>query len=128
VLPIAHRLSSAFLVVSGGLFLVTYALPLFLAPIAWARVLKWRVPAETDLVVYFGRCVGALATVICGACFAAAGHPEQNVILFDVITAIGVAVVVVHAWGAIRRTQPWTETAEIPLYLALAILAFVARP
>jgi hypothetical protein len=120
--------SSLFLRVSGGVFLIAYALPLFLAPVAWARALKWRVPGDTDLVVYFGRCVGALATVICGACFAAAGHPEQNVILFDVIAAIGVAMVVVHAWGALQRTQPWTETAEIPLYLALAIVAFVARP
>jgi hypothetical protein len=120
--------SSLFLRIAGGVFLVSYALPLLLAPLAWARVLRWRIPSEADLTVYFGRCVGGVATSVCLACFVAATDPAGNRLLFDLIAAIGVAMVGVHAWGAVRRTQPWTETAEIPLYLGLAALALHFRP
>ena len=33
----------------------------------------------------------------------------------------------VHIWGALRREQPWTETAEIPLYVGLGALALWIR-
>jgi hypothetical protein len=36
-------------------------------------------------------------------------------------------MVLVHLWGFIRKTQPWTEHAEIPVYLALAVYTAVLR-
>ena len=41
-----------------------FALPIFLVPLRWARVLGWRVPEHTDLAVYFGRCLGAFVLII----------------------------------------------------------------
>lgn len=124
----SHPFSSWFLVIATTGFLAGYALPLLFVPLAWARVLRWRIPAETDLTVYFGRCVGGLATAIIVMAYLAVPHPEQNVVLFDLIAVIGGIMVAVHVWGAVRRVQPWTETAEIPLYVALAVLAVLARP
>jgi hypothetical protein len=45
------------LVVFAAITLV-FALPLSVAPSAWARVLLWKIPDDTDLVVYFGRGAG----------------------------------------------------------------------
>jgi hypothetical protein len=49
-------------------------------------------------------------------------------VLFRLIQIIGALMTGVHVWGAVRREQPWTETAEIPLYAGLAVLAWVAQP
>jgi hypothetical protein len=128
VISAIHPASSLFLLVCGGVFLAAYALPLLLAPLAWARLFRWRLPEETDLAIYFGRCLGGVASVICAACFVAAPEPGRYRILFDMLAAIASAMVGVHGWGAVRRVQPWTETVEIPLYLAVAVAALVFRP
>ena len=36
-----------------------FALPIFVAPIAWARLMRWRIPEHQHLAIYFGRCLGA---------------------------------------------------------------------
>ena len=41
-----------------------FALPLFLIPIQWGRMMQWEIPQETHLAIYFGRCLGALLLVI----------------------------------------------------------------
>ena len=41
-----------------------FAIPIFVQPLRWARLMLWRVPAETDLAIYFGRCLGAFILVI----------------------------------------------------------------
>jgi hypothetical protein len=51
--------------------------PLALFPLRWARWFLWKVPAETDLAVYFGRCVGVLALAIIIVAFRAVPHPER---------------------------------------------------
>lgn len=117
-----------FLILAATGFGVIYALPLLLAPLAWARRLGWKIPADTDLTVYFGRCVGGVACAIVVGCFLAAAQPEAHVILFRIITLVGLFMVGVHVWGAVERTQPWLETAEIPLYAALAGVAWAVTP
>ena len=37
-------------------------------------------------------------------------------------------MVAVHAWGALRRIQPWTESAETFLWLGLVVLALLFYP
>jgi hypothetical protein len=120
--------SSIFLAVAAGSFLIGYALPLLFAPLRWARLFRWRIPDQTELTVYLGRCLGGVATTICLACFAAVPHPERHMQLFDMIALVGAIMTGVHVWGAIRRVQPWTETAEIGLYAALTALAIAAKP
>jgi hypothetical protein len=120
--------ASWFLWIAPTLFLIVYALPLAFAPFRWARAFRWQVNERDDLALYFGRCVGALAIVLCAACFRAAPHPRANPLLFEIIAGVGVAMTVLHIVGALQRRQPWTETIEIALYAGLAALALVLRP
>jgi hypothetical protein len=120
--------SSAFLVAAGTTGLLAFGMPLFLSPLRWARALRWRVPADTDLTVYLGRSVGALAMALSAGALGAARQPAQHRIMFDVGFVAGVLLVVVHAWGAVLRRQPWTETAEIALWSAMAAGAALTRP
>lgn len=34
---------------------VVFAVPITFFPLRWARLMRWRIPAETQLTVYFGR-------------------------------------------------------------------------
>ncbi len=117
-----HVLASYFLWAAGGLFLVVFALPILFAPLAWAKVFQWKLPERTELTVYFGRCLGAVATAVVVVCFRAAPRPQENKLLFELILVAAVLLTAIHIWGAIRREQPWTETVEIALYGGLALL------
>jgi len=119
----AHPLASWYLWVLCGVFLVLYALPLLLAPLKWSRLFQWKLPQETDLAVYFGRCVGGLA---CGIVFVAARtapRPAEHPLVWELLIAAGALLTLVHVVGAVQRSQPWTEDAEIVMYGALTALS-----
>ncbi len=59
-----RTMSRAYLVAAGTTGLLAFGIPLFLSPLRWARALRWRVPAETDLTVYLGRSLGAVADAL----------------------------------------------------------------
>ena len=120
--------SSAFLLGAGATGLVAFGIPLFLSPLRWARALRWRAPADTDLTVYLGRSLGALAVALSIGALRAARRPEQHRIIFDVALLTGALLAAVHAWGALLRRQPWTETAEIALWSAMAAGAALTYP
>src|SRR5206468_2461675 len=121
--------ASVFLYVAPAFFLALYGLPLLFVPMRWARVFQWRVPeGPAHLTVFFGRCLGGVATAVALVAIAAAPHPEANVALFDLIALIGVIMTAVHVWGAIKRMQPWPEHVEIALYGLLAVAAIAVRP
>ena len=119
-----HPAASLFLWLGGAGFLLVFALPLLLAPLRWARLFRWDLPEQTDLTVYFGRCVGGLALALLYFVFRAAPAPADHPDTMLHVALACALMVVVHAWGALRRAQPWTEDAEILLYAALAALAF----
>jgi hypothetical protein len=112
---------SAFLYGTGAAFLLAFALPLFLSPLAWARRFLWTIPEDTRLTVYFGRCLGAVAVALVAACFHAAADPVRHSVVLLTLAVAGFLLTLVHVWGAIQRTQPWTETAEIALYGGLTV-------
>jgi hypothetical protein len=120
--------ASWFLWVTAAFFLVCFALPLLFAPIAWARAFLWKSPSQDPLTLYFGRCLGAVALAIVGCCFRAAPRASTHPILFELLGAAGVLLALVHAWGALKRQQPWTETVEIALYGGAAAAAFLLHP
>src|SRR4051812_50089271 len=64
----------------AGLFLPAFALPLLLRPYAWARAFGWREEPETDAGLYFGRCLGAVATAtgVGGGLAARRGPPARR--------------------------------------------------
>lgn len=114
--------------------LVFFGLPMMLWPLRWAKLLGWTIPGSTGapedahLAIYFGRTLGmvtcALATV--GLCVL--DHPTLWPLFFNLNILIFLANTAVHAWGAIRRIQPLSETLEIPYWFALAVLLYLFYP
>jgi hypothetical protein len=58
----------------------------------------------------------------------AARRPEEHRIIFEVGFLTGALEAAVHLWGALQRRQPWTETAEIAFWSAMAAAAVLAYP
>lgn len=112
------------LVVATTLF---FALPIFLVPLHWARFMRWRIPSDTDLAVYFGRCLGAFILIFEWLAWRAA-HGDDAPVVFRMLLAIAGSMVLVHVYGALRRIQPWTETVEILFYAGLFVLAWLFFP
>ena len=123
-----RRRSSAFLLGAGATGLLAFGVPLFLSPLRWARTLHWRVPADTDLTVYLGRSLGAVAVALSAGALRAARRPEEQRTMVEVGFLTGALLAVVHVWGALLRRQPWTETAEIAFWSAMAAAALLAYP
>ncbi len=121
----AHPYASWYLWILGGLFVAGFALPMLLAPLTWARWFRWRLPADTDLATYFGRCLGGVALALSVGWLRAARDLEGNLVVLEVTIAAGLLMTVVHTWGAVTRRQPASETAEIPLYAALTLATFL---
>jgi len=122
-----HAFASWFLWIGGLAFVVVYGLPLLLAPLGWARLFRWRLPVERDLAVYLGRCLGGVAVAIVVAAFRAAPAPARHPVVLELIAVSCGLLTLVHVWGAVRRTQPWTETAEIALYAVVTAIAVALR-
>ena len=105
-----------------------FALPLLLVPLQWARLFRWRIPEHTDLAVYFGRCLGAFIVVFELMAWRAASSGRDIGAVFLMLLAISASMTLVHVYGALRRIQPWTETAEIAFYAGLFVLAWCFFP
>jgi hypothetical protein len=121
-------LASWFLVVSTSFFLLVYALPLLFIPLRWARWFGWELPTgNNDLTVYFARCLGGLALAIIITVVQFIPDPRSHLAIFELIGLVCGMMVLVHVWGAVRKTQPWPETAEIPLYGAVCAIALWLR-
>lgn len=118
---------SGLLALVGLGFLVAYAVPLLVAPFAWARRFGWTIPRERHLALYLGRCVGGLALVITVLSLRAALAPRAHVEVVEFLIGVGAVMTVVHVVGAVQRVQPIAETGEILLYALLTILLCVAR-
>jgi hypothetical protein len=110
------RAASWFLWIAPAGFLIFFAIPLMLWPLTWARWFRWRTEGADHLTIYFGRCLGALGMVLVAACFRAAPSPRAHPIVLEILAAAGLLLAGVHAYGALRRIQPWTEDVEIVLY------------
>ena len=123
-----NRRSSLFLLAASSVGLLVFALPLLLSPLRWARRLRWRLPEDTDLTVYLGRSLGAVATALSVGGLLAARDPRRHRIVFPIAAVAGFLLTGVHVWGAIQKRQPWTETAEIVFWAAVAAGAAASYP
>jgi hypothetical protein len=109
-------------------FTPVFALPLLLYPYRWARWFGWKEEPETDVGLYFGRCLGALATATCVQAARAAGRPERHRSLFEFLEIGGWLLAAVHLRGLLERRQPPIEHAEVLGYAAAAVAARRYRP
>ena len=105
-----------------------FALPIFLVPLKWARWFGWTIPQQTDLTVYFGRCLGAFILIVELLMLRAAVSGTGLIFTFQVLLAVAAFMIVVHVWGALLRLQPISETLEIGMYSGLALLTILFYP
>lgn len=110
-----------FLIIAGVGFLFAYALPLFFAPLRWARWFRWSLPADDALCGYFGRCLGGVALALVVGCLVAAAAPARNSIMLLTVAVACALMTIVHVQGALNRRHPWPEHLEIPLYALLTV-------
>ena len=109
--------SQAWLLTLFAVTMPVFALPIFFVPLAWARVFRWRIPQDTDLAVYFGRCLGAFILVIEAQMLRAGLNGAGLLFTYQALLGVSASMVLVHVWGALRRIQPWTETLEIGMFV-----------
>jgi len=104
------------------------ALPIFLMPIIWARPLGWRIPQDTDLALYYGRCLGAFVLILEAFWLHASITGADLWLAFEMSAAASGLMVVVHIIGAVQKVQPLSETIEIFVYGALFVLTLLFWP
>lgn len=107
---------------------LVFALPIFLVPLTWARLMAWQIPQQTDLTVYFGRCLGAFILILEGLMLRAALTGEAMHTAFELLAATATMMIVVHVYGALKRIQPLSETLEIGFYVLLLLLTLMFWP
>jgi hypothetical protein len=122
------RAARLFLRMFGALFLPVFALPLLLNPYEWARKFGWREEPQTDVGLYFGRCLGAVATAFSFHALRASREPRRHRHFFTLVESAGWLLSLVHVRGLAERRQPPVEHAEILGYAAVALLARRVRP
>jgi hypothetical protein len=120
--------AQGYLLILMSVTTLAFGLPIFLVPLTWARVFGWRLPADTDLAVYFGRCLGAFILIVEALMLRAGLTGDGLAFTFQVLAAVGASMVVVHVWGAVQRIQPLTETLEIGMYAGLLVLTVLFYP
>lgn len=120
--------SSQFLFVIGTSTLVIFGVPMAIWPIQWAKTLRWEIPAQPDLAVYYGRCLGCVAFVIGLFGIVAAMNPAVQIFYFQFLFACWGLMVVLHVYGAVKKIQPITETYEIGFWFGLALLTLSFWP
>jgi hypothetical protein len=117
------RRSRRFATLLVSLFGPGFAIPLLLDPYRWARAFGWPREPQTDVGLYFGRCLGALATATCVQAARAARDPQRHRSYFEFVEIGGWLLAAVHLRGLLERRQPPVEHAEIVGYSAFAIAA-----
>ncbi|HXY57415.1 MAG TPA: hypothetical protein VEH76_02430 [Methylocystis sp.] len=101
----------------AGTTTALFAIPIAFAPLRWARLMLWRLPEDTDLALYFGRCLGAIALMLEILAIRAGLTGEGLKFVFEFMMLTFATMVVIHVVGALQRVQPVTETLEIGLWL-----------
>lgn len=107
---------------------LVFALPIFLVPLFWSRLMGWTIPTHTHLATYFGRCLGAFILIVEGLMLRAALTGEAITTVYEILAAVAVLMVLVHVYGAIRRIQPLSETLEIGFYAGMLVLVLLFWP
>ena len=118
-----HRRAARLAGVTAALFGPAFALPLLLDPYRWARAFGWRAEPETDVGLYFGRCLGAVSTSSCVQAARASRDPAGHRGYFEFAEVAGWLLAAVHLRGLLERRQPPIEHAEIVGYSAFAVAA-----
>ena len=116
-----HRPARRFAASLVATFMPAFALPLLLDPYGWARRFGWKEEPQTDVGLYFGRCLGAVATATCVQAVRAARDPQAHRGFFQNAEVAGWLLAAVHVRGMLEGRQPPIEHAEIAMYSLFAL-------
>lgn len=114
--------SDIFLIVTGVVVLLFYGLPLTFFPMRWARVFRWEIPESTKLVTFLGRSLGIFISIMGILACLVTRTPKAMPYFFDMLIWIYAGMILLHVYGAIRKAQPFTETLEIGMWVALVVI------
>src|SRR4030042_4406384 len=117
------------LLICGGVaMLAAFGLPLMLAPMRWASVFRWDVSQPGNLVIFLGRSLGVFISVIALYAFKVSQTPTAMPFYYELMLWTFVGMILLHIYGAIRKTQPITETLEIGLWVILCLITLCFYP
>jgi hypothetical protein len=128
MIGILQTYSNVYLYVAGAAMLATFGIPLLVVPIRWARAFRWEVSQPEHLVVFLGRSLGIFISLIAVFAFKVAGSPAVKPFFFDLMLWLFVSMIALHIYGAVRKTQPITETIEIFLWVVLFLITLCFYP
>ena len=117
-----------YLIVAGVAMLLFFGLPLILVPMRWASLFRWDVSQPGDLVIFLGRSVGVFISVIALYAFKVSQTPAAMPFFYELMLWTFVGMILLHVYGAIRKTQPITETIEIGLWVILSLVTLCFYP
>jgi len=120
--------ANSYLLVITVITFFTFSLLLFLKPLLWAKMFQWKIPEDTDLTVYFARCLGAFAIMTNALFLRVIISGTGADLMLEFFTGFCVFMVVVHIWGAIEGSQPMIETLETGFWALLVILGLLFYP
>ncbi len=120
--------SSLYLYLAGVAMLFAFGIPLLTVPVRWAQAFRWQVPQPQELVIFLGRSMGIIISLLAVFSFVAARMPEVQPFFFELMIATFVSMLILHVYGAIRNTQPQTETIEIGLWIVLLLVTLLFYP
>jgi hypothetical protein len=118
----------SYLLVITVITFFSFSVLIFLKPLFWAKMLKWKIPEETDLTVYFARCLGAFALMTNAIFIRVVISGSGAELMLEFFTGFCLFMVIVHIWGAIEGAQPMIETVEIGFWALLVILGLLFYP
>jgi ABC-type uncharacterized transport system permease subunit len=110
------------------LIMLVFGLPMLIAPMAWGRIIGFRLPDQTDLTVYFGRSLGVAISGLALAAYGASSFAPAQGVVMDGLILTAFLYVLTHVHGAVMRIQPLIETLEIAFFSTLVLLMLAVYP
>jgi len=120
--------SDVYLIIVGVVTLLTFGMPLMFVPMSWARVFRWDVSQPGNLAIFLGRSLGVFLSIMAIFAYKATLSPTAKPFYFDLMLWIFGGMILLHGYGAIRKTQPKTETLEILLWVGLSLITVCFYP
>jgi hypothetical protein len=117
----ASTIASKRFALAAGLLQGTFGVALLADPYAWAKSFRWKPEPQTDVGLYFGRCLGAVAMGFAVEGLRASRDPQDGAAWYRATEVGAWLLAAVHVRGMAEGRQPLSETAEIPGWAALAV-------
>jgi uncharacterized membrane protein YeaQ/YmgE (transglycosylase-associated protein family) len=128
MIGIWHSYSDVYLFIVGAAMLLAFGIPLLVVPVHWAHLFRWQVSQPDHLIVFLARSMGIVVSLVALFAFRVTAIPAAKPFFFDFMLALLGAMLVLHVYGAIRKTQPFTETVEISLWVVLFLVTLCFYP